>query len=190
MIDTTSYFSVAPNATKVGLVEYSTVSTKVFSLNAYTTTQSLQAAINRITYTQGWTATGLGLLDGLDLLNASKPYGTRPLSLGLPRTAILITDGYSNRGPSVASVAPMLRDAGINVYTVGVGSSIRESELVQIANSPAAQYVYGINSYDDAEGFVNLLSFTTCDSKPSIVFILKPLTFQMFNKLYWLGYLY
>lgn len=164
LLDATTYFSIAPNATRVGLVEFSTVSTKVFSLNTYTTVQSLQAAIKRITYTQGWTGTGLGLLDGLDLLNASKPYGARPLSQGLPRTAVLITDGYSNRGPSVASVAPMLRNAGISVYAVGVGNNIRESELVLIANSPAAQYVYGINSYDDADGFVNLLSYTTCDT--------------------------
>ena len=145
---------------------YSTASTKVFNLNTYKTAQSLQTAINRITYTQGWTATGLGLLDGLDMLNVSRPFGTRSLSLGLPRVAVLITDGYSNRGPSVSTVAPMLKNAGIIVYTVGVGGSLRQSELETIANSPSEQFVYRINSYDDAEGFVNLLSFTTCDSKP------------------------
>lgn len=147
------------------MVEYSTVSTKIFNLDGYRTLQSLQAAISRITYTQGWTATGLGLLDALDILNTSKPYGARPPSLGLPRIAVLITDGYSNRGPSVGTVAPMLKGAGISVYTVGVGSNPRESELETIANSPAAQYVYRIGSYADADGFVNLLSFTTCDSK-------------------------
>ena len=56
--------------------------------------------------------------------------------------------------------------ACLQVYTVGIGN-IYLPELRFIASDPDEQHVFLLNSFNDAAGFVDLLSFTTCDSKPT-----------------------
>ena len=53
---------------------------------------------------------------------------------------------------------------------MGVGD-IYLPELRFIASDPDQQHVFLLNSFNDAQGFVDLLSFTTCDSKCGIIII-------------------
>ena len=65
----------------------------------------------------------------------------------------------------------------VQVYTVGIGD-IYLPELRFIASDPDSEHVFLLNSFNDAQGFVDLLSFTTCDGEP------LSLAFSLFNCLY------
>ena len=73
----------------------------------------------------------------------------------------------SNRG-SLNTSAPALRNAGVQVYAVGIGD-VYGDELRFIASDPDDQHVFILQTYLDAAGFVNFLSMTTCDGKHACI---------------------
>ena len=159
-----SYFNVAPNATKAGLVTFSTSARILFGLDQHADIHSLQETIGALQYPGGYTNTRSALLLAYYLLNPSLGWGARPLTQGFPRIAILITDGKSNVGGPISNAAISLHNSGVQVYTVGI-ANYDISELLEIASDPDALHVFLLNSFNDAAGFVDFLSFTTCESK-------------------------
>ena len=78
----------------------------------------------------------------------------------------LDADGRTNRNTgSLSSRAAALRNSGVQVYAIGIGN-IAVNELRVIASDPDDEHVFILRSFLDAAGFVDLLSVTTCDSKP------------------------
>lgn len=166
MIDVIDFFNVAPNATQVGLITYSTFAHVRFDLDDISSKQEMQNLISHISYPGGYTATALGLFQAGVILNPNEYRGARPLSDGVPRIAVLITDGQSNLIP-IDEVAISLQNFGVQVFTVGIGN-IYLPELKFIATDPDPLHVFLLDSFNDAQGFVDFLSFTTCDA-PAIV---------------------
>nr|ABX90059.1 hedgling [Amphimedon queenslandica] len=160
------FFKIGANKTQVGLITYSTHAYVQFDLNDYHSKSTILNRISRIYYTGGWTATALGLFQAGVILNPQQMRGARPISQGVPRVVILLTDGRSNRVP-IDEVAPSLHDFGIQVYTVGVGN-IYLPELKFIASDPDPYHIFLLDSFSDASGFVDFLSSTTCDT-PAVV---------------------
>ena len=78
---------------------------------------------------------------------------------------IYLPDGKSNRYP-IDYAAPALKDAGVQVYTVGIGN-VDVSELQFISSDPDDEHVFLLRSFRDAAGFVDFLSVTTCESECS-----------------------
>ena len=56
--------------------------------------------------------------------------------------AIVVTDGYQNRPGSTERESRLAKEAGIEIFTVGVTSNINETELNLIASNPKSNYVY------------------------------------------------
>jgi collagen type VI alpha len=69
----------------------------------------------------------------------SEKQGARPLSSGVTRLAIVITDGESY--DDVATAANAARKAGISMIGIGVGYDVDESQLLSIAGSPDRKFV-------------------------------------------------
>ena len=160
------FFKIGANKTQVGLITYSTHAYVRFDLDDYHSKSTILNKISSVYYTGGWTATALGLFQAGVILNPQEMRGARPVSKGIPRVVILLTDGRSNRVP-IDQVAPSLHNFGIQVYTVGVGN-IYLPELKFIASDPDPYHIFLLDSFSDAAGFVDFLSSTTCDSKLSI----------------------
>ena len=163
IVNTVSFFTIGRQTTRVGLVAFSTNSHIEFNLNAHRSLSSLTTAINAVSYRGGYTATAFALNDTRKLLNPSNNFGARPNSQGVPKIAVLITDGRSNRG-SLRYAAPALKAAGVQVYAVGI-ANYDLSELRLISSDPDNEHVFLLNSFNDAAGFVDFLSVTTCESK-------------------------
>ena len=68
----------------------------------------------------GWTTTAFALALTQRILNPSRGYGARPFSLGIPKVAVLLTDGRSNLYP-IHEIAPLLRNSGVQVITIIIG---------------------------------------------------------------------
>ena len=103
---------------QVGLLTFSTHARLEFDLDAHSDFASLQNALDDIPYRGGWTATAWALFWARIVLQAAPyngvSYGARPESLGIPRIAVLITDGRSNLNP-IEPHATLLRLSGVQV---------------------------------------------------------------------------
>jgi len=88
-----------------------------------------KAAIDRIN-SDGGTDIGVGLRATLDQLPADPARG---------HVAVLLTDGLGPYDPSLTTRA---KDAGVVVYTVGLGSSIDATLLQSIADGTGGKYFY------------------------------------------------
>ncbi|CAI8034915.1 Protocadherin Fat 4, partial [Geodia barretti] len=166
ILNVIQYFSISPDATRVGFVAYSRRSHVEFDLNDFTTAESLAVRISNINYRGGATATALALNDTAFLLNPDSNRGARPTSRGIPKVALLITDGKSNQYPLTYAV-PHIKSLGIQVYALGIANP-DVNELQFIASDPDIEHVFLLNSYNDAAGFVDFLTIQTCDT-PAII---------------------
>lgn len=99
---------------QVGLVTFSDYAHIEFTLGQLTNFYSIQQQLSRIPYTGGWTSTSLALLFARYILDPAFSYGARPASEGIPKIAVLITDGQSNIYP-IEPYATQLRESGVQV---------------------------------------------------------------------------
>ena len=158
-----NFYDISPDRTRVSVVTFSTGAEIEFFFDSFSSLRRVTREIGRIRYSGGWTHTGLGLDVAADMFNDPSYSGARPLSAGIPRVAVLITDGRSNTY-SILQPATDLRAAGVSVYSIGVGNYYLP-ELQFIASDPDSDHVFLLQSYTDAAFFTQLLRGTTCDSK-------------------------
>jgi len=156
-----NFFNIGSNLTRVGIYTFSTGTREYFDLDRYLTNQEVTRAINNISYHGGLTQTALALILATNAFNNSARSGARPVSAGIPRVVVLITDGRPNTF-SITQPARKLLASGVTVYSVGVGDA-DVNELRFIASDPDKDHVFLLRSY--AASFVQLLSGTTCDSE-------------------------
>ena len=137
-------FTIGPNDVQIGLISYSSSARFRFYLNTYSTKSALLSAINSIPYTSGGTNTA-GALNLLRTSGFTASAGARPSSQGIPRVAIVVTDGYSNSFSQTVSAATALHNAGVIGFAIGI-SGANTNELNAIASQPS--YVAFISSFN------------------------------------------
>uniref|UniRef100_A0AC34FV04 VWFA domain-containing protein n=1 Tax=Panagrolaimus sp. ES5 TaxID=591445 RepID=A0AC34FV04_9BILA len=80
----------------------------------------------------------------------------------IPMIALLITDGEDSE-ESVVVQANNLKNFGVNLFTVGVGSAAT-SDLLLWSSIPHCMYYYSLNDYSQlAQSFPELLNSQICD---------------------------
>ena len=158
-----NFFEVGGNNTRVGLFTFSTGARVDLLFNQSLTTQEVVSIIGGIPYRGGWTHTATALYYATIVFTYPELNGARPISAGVPRIVVLITDGRSNHY-SISQRAINLLNTGATVYSIGIGN-VYTPELNEIASDPDSDHVFLLNSYTDAASFVQRLSGTTCDSK-------------------------
>ena len=89
-----------------------------FNLGDHSTKADVLQAIDNIAYTSGGTRTSLALRTvRTEMLVESA--GMRPVSEGIPRVAIVVTDGAANPGYEPAAEALKLHANDVNVFAIG-----------------------------------------------------------------------
>lgn len=129
-----SMFIINQLESHIGFVVFSTNSQVVLNFKTYFDQKNVEKAIDDIKYTGGLTNIGAGLELVKNKLFDSK---SRP---NVPRILIVVTSGKSTGEVLVPSKA--LRDAGVTVFCVGVGSNYDLKELDEIATDPDADHVF------------------------------------------------
>ena len=154
-----SSFTIGPNGTRVGVIRYSSTSSIVISLGSINTYSQLATAVRSIIYTAGGTNTA----SALNLLTTA--FATARVSEGIPRVAAVLTDGRSNNPPATVQAAQAIHDAGIYVYSFGIGSGISNEELVAIASNGQGN-VFTISSFSSStfQAVLKQLQVSTCSS--------------------------
>lgn len=153
---------IGPTRTQVGVVLFSSSASLSFGLNTYPDRGTLSSAVNRIPYIGGGTNTA----DALYLLISQGFAGARPKIQGVPRIAIVVTDGKSNQPQLTVIAAEALRNvSSITTYAVGIGNA-NQDELKAIASGE--NFVRYINSFDisELERLQEDLKEQACTGKP------------------------
>lgn len=67
---------------------------------------------------------------------------------GAAKIAIVITDGKSANAGATSSEAARLRAKGVTVFSIGVGTGPKETELKAMATDPDNEHVFVVNNFD------------------------------------------
>ena len=161
---------IGPRRTQVGVIVFSTSVYVTFNLNSYSNREALTSAVNRIPYLDDGTNTA----DALYTLINQGFAGARPVAQGVPRVAMVVTDGMSNDPQLTIQAANALRNLqmpSITTYAIGIGDA-NVNELRTIASTRNGQkLVRYINSFDltELERLQEDLREQACTGKCTII---------------------
>ncbi|RUS87547.1 hypothetical protein EGW08_004723, partial [Elysia chlorotica] len=156
--DVTGQFQVDPNNVRVAFVTYSSGYTAYFDFQRYTTTSDVQSAILAVRKTEGGTDTHLALKYASNILFTSQA-GSRPSAA---RVAIIITDGRSDNKIDALKNSQELKDRGITVFVIGVGSLVERQELDNLASTPTCTHVQELQQYSELDSLKTEIKDLSC----------------------------
>ncbi|XP_046571856.1 collagen alpha-4(VI) chain-like [Haliotis rubra] len=165
-------FDIGPDSVQIGVVTFSTSVQNRFFLNVYNNKAALKAAITSISYTGGVTETG----EGLEYIRTSSLSAAHGARANARQVVIVMTDGQSQNTATTKNQAQLLRDKGVKVMAVGIGTGIRSSELNSIASD--MQHVFMVAGFDALHDIQTELQQQSCNtlvcaaSAADIVFVL------------------
>ncbi|XP_072425642.1 cartilage matrix protein-like [Chiloscyllium punctatum] len=155
---------VAPNATRVGLVQYSSKVRNEFPLRRYSTVNQVKAAVSRAK-SIGQQPTG-GRPRRQIFKNSFKvAEGARALAENIPRIAIVLTD--SRQQADVVEWATEAKQTGINIFAIGVGKATEE-QLQQIASLPHDEYLHYTKDFRTMGEIAETVKLQICQGTPSL----------------------
>lgn len=140
---------VGPNATRVGVIQYSSQVQSVFPLGAFSRVEDMERAIRALVPLAQGTMTGLAIQYAMNVA-FSVAEGARPPEARVPRVAVIVTDGRPQ--DRVADVAAQARARGIEIYAVGVQRADVAS-LRAMASPPLDEHVFLVESFDLIQQF-------------------------------------
>lgn len=140
---------VGLNATRVGVIQYSSQVQSVFPLGAFSRREDMERAISAVVPQAQGTMTGLAIQYAMNVA-FSEAEGARPPEERVPRVLVIVTDGRPQ--DRVAEVAAQARARGIEIYAVGVQRADVGS-LRAMASPPLDQHVFLVESFDLIQEF-------------------------------------
>ncbi|XP_023200235.1 cartilage matrix protein isoform X1 [Xiphophorus maculatus] len=151
--------NVGPNTTRVGVVNYASRVKNEVSLKTHRTKTALVKAVSKIEPLSTGTMTGLAIQFALNVA-FSEAEGARPKSPDVSKVAIIVTDGRPQ--DNVKEVAQRARDAGIEIFAIGVGR-VDMTTLKQMASEPLDDHVDYVESYSVIEKLTKKFQEVFCD---------------------------
>ncbi|XP_068450010.1 matrilin-4 [Clinocottus analis] len=140
MIDILSTLDIGLNATRVGVVQYSSQVRTEFSLKSHGKLEAMVTGINQIVPLAQGTMTGLAIRYVMSAFTSEE--GDRPK---VPNVVVIVTDGRPQ--DRVAEVAAEAREKGIEIFAVGVARADMAS-LRAMASPPFEDHVFLVESFD------------------------------------------
>jgi hypothetical protein len=156
-------FDIGPNATRVGVVHFSTgTPTPDFLLNRYSNADDIVAAIQTIPYDGLGTQTSLGIQVVMSQL-FNEANGMRPVSAGVSRVLIVVTDGQANTGFNPIPATNALKSTlNVNVFSIGVGCAYDINQLYGMASPPISTHVFLLRSFNIINLILSQLNSAAC----------------------------
>ncbi|XP_059836954.1 matrilin-4 [Hypanus sabinus] len=158
VIDMINFLTVGPDASRVALVQYSSQIENVFSFKTFQKKEDMIKSIKEVIPLAQGTMTGLAIQYAMNVAFTERE-GARPLSMKIPRVAIIVTDGRPQ--DRVTEVAARAREAGIEIYAVGVQRA-EMSSLRAMASLPLEEHVFLVESFDLIEQFAKTFQDKLC----------------------------
>ena len=79
---------------------------------------------------------------------------------------MIITDGQSTGGmPTLRAPIKKLKDASVNIISIGVGDKTNRNELEFMATSPASTHVFSVKNMAQLRNLIGSITGASCSSK-------------------------
>lgn len=153
-------FQIGPNAIQIGMVTFSSSARNDFYFKTYHDSLSLLNKLKNVAYLGDMTETNLGLKYARLYHFESKTSGAR---VNVKKIAIVMTDGQSDSTSNTIQEADLLKNTGVTVIAIGIGSGIKQTELQNIATDP--QHVFNVSGFDALKSIVQELQDKACGGK-------------------------
>ncbi|XP_063397842.1 cartilage matrix protein-like [Mytilus trossulus] len=163
--DVINIFTIGKNDVQVGVDIYANSASTRIRLNSYQSKTQLMDAVKSISYTNGGTATNRAI-HHLISSSFSSSHGSR---VGVPKIGIILTDGRSNSQYSTIAAANAARRKGIELFTIGIGSSVNTIELKGVANDPDSIFYFSVHNFKALQSIESRLASETCQNLNPIV---------------------
>ncbi|EFO27042.1 hypothetical protein LOAG_01440 [Loa loa] len=121
---------IGPKNTQIAVMQYSSYTRVEFNFSANPNKESLRASLQKIRHISGTTKTGKALDKALHVFRHDSSFGARLNQDDVAQVAVVVTDGHSHDDPIPAAVR--LRQAGVQILTLGIGAHINMGELMEI----------------------------------------------------------
>ena len=156
-----STFGIHPNGSRAGVITFSYNAENSIKLSDHTDLNVFNAAVDSIPL-MGFTTRIDRALRMAQKEMFSLGNGARP---GIPKLLILLTDGSQTQdlgAEDPGDIAEQLRQDGISVLVVGIGSGVNATELAHIGGG--AKNVYSAATFDELIGsdFVEDVKKVSC----------------------------
>ena len=159
--DIVNRFTISENNTRVGLVIYGNTAHIEFDLNDSFDQETILYKLRNIPHLKQDTAT-LNLTtatgDAIMLMvntGFTEARGARPPYLAIPRVGIVLTGGATNEGLDVHVAAQEARHKSIEMFAVGFGHEVNDSQLLEIAGSQDRKFtIENFDNFDDAGALI------------------------------------
>ncbi|XP_045170460.2 cartilage matrix protein-like [Mercenaria mercenaria] len=159
-LDIVNDLDIGLNATLVGVISFSTYPVRRVTLGSSSDKLELLNSINQILYYPGLRETDRAL----QMLRLEGFENDRPEA---PNIAILITNGPSSNSFLTQRAANELKQSGVEVFTVGVGDDIEETELELISTSGGNHTFTAPNYLEfDLSSFEGIVASAVCQGLP------------------------
>uniref|UniRef100_A0A0R3RJ32 ZP domain-containing protein n=1 Tax=Elaeophora elaphi TaxID=1147741 RepID=A0A0R3RJ32_9BILA len=127
---------IGPKNTQIAVMQYSSYTRVEFNFSAnpvgccFKNKETLRASLQKIRHISGTTKTGKALDKALHIFRHDSNSGARLNEDDVAQVAVVVTDGHSHDDPIPAALR--LRQAGVQILTLGIGAHINMGELVEI----------------------------------------------------------
>uniref|UniRef100_A0A1I8EAH9 von Willebrand factor type A domain-containing protein n=1 Tax=Wuchereria bancrofti TaxID=6293 RepID=A0A1I8EAH9_WUCBA len=121
---------IGPKNTQIAVMQYSSYTRVEFNFSANPNKESLRASLQKIRHISGTTKTGKALDKAFHVFCHDSNFGARLNQDDVAQVAVVVTDGHSHDDPIPAAMR--LRQAGVQILTLGIGAHINMGELVEI----------------------------------------------------------
>lgn len=141
---------------RISVITFSHRSRIQFYLNRYTEPEDIINALNKIRHMRGGTRTDYALHD-MHSKVLTEANGDRP---GYPNIGIVITDGKSNYPRKTKEEMIHMKEDGVMMFAIGIGSSINQEELETIAIEK--DHALRVKGFDSLEHIMGEFQEITC----------------------------
>ena len=150
---------VGPNNVQFSVVTFGTTVQNEFYLNQYSQKRPLLNAVQSAHNIGGSTHTGdaLNYIRNNNILPAN---GARPNST---QFVIVLTDGVSTNHTAAIAEANKLKQMGVTVMAIGIGSGVKTDELNAMASDP--NHVFTTSNFDALQTIRNDVKKAACEGK-------------------------
>ncbi|XP_041347924.1 cartilage matrix protein-like [Gigantopelta aegis] len=158
--DFVDIYDISPTKVRVAAVTFGdrVYTEQAFHFGDYTEKEALKKAITDLEFMAGLaTETGEAIKFYRENL---KPEGRD----GVKQICVVLTDGNSQDTQKTADEAQLTREEGIEMFAIGVGHSVSETELRNIAGTD--NNVMSVSNYDLLRTVKSRLAYKACGSNP------------------------
>lgn len=163
IINLLQFLTIGSNDTRVGLLQYGSVVQPEFSLNTYSNKAEVEQGVRNMEHLATGTMTGLAIQYTMETA-FTEEQGARPAKLRIPRIAMVVTDGRPQ--DSVEEIAARAREAGIQIFAVGVGR-VDMNTLKAIGSEPHSEHVHLVANFSQIETLLLVFQSKLCGGDES-----------------------